>query len=330
MTEAQGDRPYGPLSPIDLRSQVSLGTMTFGGQVAEPEAHRMLDAALEAGVTLFDTANVYQGGRSEEILGRWLAKKRGRVLVASKVGSPKRGGGPQLRPTNMRAELEGSLRRLGVDQLDLYYLHRPDRDTPLEDSLATLQEFIDEGLVRQGAASNFGAWHFSQMHAIAAANGWDPVRVSQPMYNLLARRLEDEYSEASSALSLLNIVYNPLAGGLLTGKHVLEGGPPPETRFATAGYGRLYTDRYWNAEQFRAVEALRAVADGAGLTLLELAFRWLISRPEVTSILIGATTPGQLDANLAACAGGPLSDDVLEACDAVRPLTHGVAPSHVK
>jgi aryl-alcohol dehydrogenase-like predicted oxidoreductase len=310
--------------------RLSLGTMTFGGQVDAVEAAAIVDMALNAGVRLIDTANVYQRGGSEEMLGRLLVGRRDDVVLASKVGSPTGQGVPELRPDRMREELIGSLRRLGTDRLDLYYLHRPDRSTPIEETLGAMQGFIDEGLVLAAAASNYAAWHLATMRSITDRNDWAPVRVAQPMYNLLARRAEDEYFEGTTVLGIVNIIYNPLAGGLLSGKYRAEERPVGTMRFGEERYGRMYRERYWNDVQFAAVAAAQAIADEAGLTLVELAFRWLLSRPEVGSILIGISSLDQLRVNLAACAGGPLDADVLAACDEIRPLSHGVAPVHVK
>lgn len=318
-----------PGTTLDI-SRIALGTMTFGGQVDESEAARIVDASLDAGVNLIDTANVYQRGMAEDILGRLLTGRRDEVILATKVGSPTGAGGPELEPKRMRDGLIGSLRRLATDHVDLYYLHRPDRRTPLEESLGALQSFIDEGLVRHGAVSNFGSWHLAVMHGIGARNRWDPIRISQPMYNLLARRPEDEYFEATTELGVANVIYNPLAGGLLTGKHRPEAAPSVETRFGELRYGVMYRDRYWNDAQFAAVAEAQRIASEAGLSLIELALRWLLSRSEVDSILFGISSLSQLEQNLSACAAGPLPDDVLQACDAMRPLSHGVAPNYVK
>lgn len=318
--------------PVALEEipRISLGTMTFGGQVDEADAGRILDEAIARGVTLIDTANVYQSGLSEEFLGRLLAGRRDRILLASKVGSPTPNTAPPLRPDRMREELLGSLQRLRTDRLDVFYLHRPDRTTPLEESLGALQSFIDEGLVRSAAVSNYAAWHLATMRAITERHGWDPIRISQPMYNLLARRLEDEYGECTSELGIANIVYNPLAGGLLTGKHQLGDPVSDSNRFGQAKYGGMYRDRYWNEDQFSAVHAVQGVAREAGIPVTALALRWCLSRPSVTSVLIGVSSLAQLRENLDACESGPLPQDVLDACDAVRQLNHGAAPDYVK
>lgn len=311
--------------------RLSLGTMTFGGQVDDQEAGRILDLALAEGVTLVDTANVYAKGRSEEILGRLLKGRRPEVVLASKVGSPAASDGPPLQPQVMRRELTRSLQRLQTDYLDVYYLHRPDSRTPLAESLGTLDGFVKEGLVRYPAVSNYAAWQLALMHGMARERGWTPAVLSQPMYNLLARRIEDDnYLEASDHLGISNVVYNPLAGGLLTGKHRGPDAPVEGTRFGLGSYRDLYQGRYWNEQQFAGVEILKKVADDAGLSLIELAFRWLLSQQAVDSILVGVSSAEQLRQNLAACAGGLLPSDVLEACDAARVVVHGVAPTYPK
>ena len=310
--------------------RLALGTMTFGKQTDADSARTIVDSAIDSGVSFIDTANVYVRGRSEEILGASLGGRRDQVILASKVGSPRGRPGTRLDSDTMRQELEGSLQRLRTDYLDLYYLHRPDRQVPLEETLGALAEMMDEGLIRSIGTSNYPAWQLAQMHAIAGREGWQPARVAQPMYNLLARRIEDEYVEATTSLGIANAVYNPLAGGLLTGKHRAGEEPAADSRFAHDQFRDQYRDRYWNEAQFTAVDALRQIADEAGIRMTELAFRWLLSQPHVDSIILGVSRLEQLTENLDLCGRGPLPDDVLAACDTVRHLAHGIAPVHVK
>lgn len=306
-----------------------LGTMTFGAQVDRAGAAAMVGRCLDAGVTMFDTANSYTGGTSEELLGEAVAGVRGEVLLASKVFN-KTGDGPLdrgLRRPAIERALEATLRRLGTDHLDLYYLHAPDREAPLEETLEAMAAAVAAGKVRAIGMSNYAAWQLAEARSLTERSGWPAVSVSQPMYNLLARRIEDEYAEFSERYEIFNIVYNPLAGGLLTGKHDAAARPEAEGRFGNA-LGPMYRDRYWNRAQFDAVDALRAVAASAGLTLVELAFRWLLGRPLVGSVLLGASSLDQLEANLAAADGPPLAPDVLEACDDVWATLRGAAPAY--
>jgi aryl-alcohol dehydrogenase-like predicted oxidoreductase len=281
----------------------------------------MIERCLDAGVKMFDTANTYTEGRSEEMLGRIVAPMRDQVLLASKVGG--QGSEHPLAADSIRLEVDGSLRRLGTDYLDLYYLHRPDPSTQLEESLMALRGLVESGKVRNLGVSNYAAWQIAELLHLAG-DGPAPT-VSQPMYNLLARRIEEEYVAFSTAHGLRNVVYNPLAGGFLTGKHRSGDAPLPGTRFRNKNYQR----RYWNDEQFRAVDELSVIAADAGLSLVELALRWLRSRPAVTSILLGASSLDQLDENLRAALDGPTPDeDTCNRIDEVWATLRGVAPAY--
>ncbi len=319
MTEYVGPARLGSDGPT--LGRVALGTMTFGTQVDEPTAQRMVERCLDAGVTMFDTANTYTGGRSEELLGRIVAPIRQEVLLASKVGG--QSGDRPLSADTIRREVDASLRRLGTDYLDLYYLHRPDPSTPLEETLPALQELVASGKVRFLGLSNYAAWQVGELLHLAG-DGPAP-RVSQPMYNLLARRIEEEYVAFSSHHGLVNIVYNPLAGGLLTGKHRADEPPPPGTRFRSSNY----RNRYWNEQQFRAVSELSAIAASTGCSLVELALGWLRSRPVVTTILLGASRFEHLDENLRAAVAGPSPDvDTCRRVDEVWAQLRGIAPAY--
>lgn len=310
-------------------SRLVLGTMTFGGQVDQATATTMVARCRDAGITMFDTANAYGAGASEQLLGAAVAPFRDQVQIASKVFNPM-GEGPDDRGLSRPAvekALEATLRRLDTDYLDLYYLHAPDRGVPLEETLGAMSDAVAAGKVRHVGMSNYAAWQMAEARCLGERHGWPTVRVSQPLYNLLSRRVEDEYAEFADRAGLHDIVYNPLAGGLLTGKHTDPGRPEPGGRFG-AQMGEMYRGRYWNAAQFEAVGALRAVAGQAGLTLVELAFRWLLSRPLVDGILLGASSLEQLEANLSAADGPPLGPDVMAACDDVWATLRGAAPAY--
>ena len=209
-------------------SRVCFGTMTFGGQTDEPAAQRMIDSCLDAGINFLDTANAYNGGASEQILGRCIQGKRDRVVLATKVRN-KMGEGADMnglsRAAIMRA-IDDSLRRLGTDYVDLYYLHLPDYDVPIEETLAAMEELVRAGKVRYPASSNYSGWQVVQMLALAGAKGYTPAKVTQPMYNLIARGIEQEYLPMCKELGVSTVVYNPLAGGLLTGKQSPHGPVP--------------------------------------------------------------------------------------------------------
>jgi aryl-alcohol dehydrogenase-like predicted oxidoreductase len=312
-------------------SRVVLGTMTFGSQVDAELAGSMVDAAADAGINAIDTANVYNAGASEEIVGQSLKGRRGEFVLASKVGMPSADadGTAPLSRAAIRACLQSSLERLDTDYLDIYYLHQPDRTTPIEETLEALQDAVAAGMVRHIAVSNFAAWQLAELRGTAIALGFPLPTLSQPLYNLVARRIEEEYVEFSARAGLINVVYNPLGGGLLTGKHQLQTDPVGDGRFGTAhGLGQMYRQRYWNEPLFEAVEALRSVAAGSGLSMVELAFRWLLGTPAVGAVLLGASRQQQLEANLAACAGPSISDDVRLACDRVWNRLRGPSPAY--
>jgi aryl-alcohol dehydrogenase-like predicted oxidoreductase len=281
----------------------------------------------DAGVTTFDTANSYTAGESERLLGKLLAGRRDEVCIATKVGNPT-GEGPLDRGLGrgaIRKALDASLRRLGTDYVDLYYLHLPDGSTPLAETLAALDELVSAGKVRWIGASNYPAWELCEMRWLADRNGWQPVGTVQAMYNLLARRIEDEYAPFARRVGMATVVYNPLAGGLLTGKHRPDGAVAG-TRFASA----RYRERYWNAQQFAAVAELAAIAADAGTDVRDLALRWLRAQPVVTTVLLGASRVEQVRANLESLESPPLDADVLARCGEVWAGLRGVAPRYDK
>jgi aryl-alcohol dehydrogenase-like predicted oxidoreductase len=311
----------------DLRiSRVVLGTMTFGSQVDETEARQMVDRSLAAGINMFDTANAYNEGESERMLGAALEGRRSDVLIATKVFNPM-GEGPEdkgLSEAAIHKAINASLERLRTDYVDVYYFHQPDRATPIEESLAAMGALVEAGKVRHLGVSNYAAWQVSEINCLRAEQGRPPVLVSQQMYNLLARRIEEEYASYSEDANLFDIVYNPLAGGLLTGKHAAGSTPQQGTRFTQ----EMYRRRYWDEAHFDAVERLRSVASDAGLSLVELSFRWLLSRPLVDAVLVGASSIDHLESNLAACDGSSLDQEVFRRCDEVWADLRGPAAAY--
>jgi 1-deoxyxylulose-5-phosphate synthase len=319
---------YRKLSRTDLEvSRACMGTMTFGSQADKAEAQRMVAMCIDSGVNFFDTANVYNQGASEEILGELLGGQRKDVILATKVR------GKMKRPTeheglskeSIRGALEHSLRRLGTDYIDLYYLHQPDYNTPIEDTLETMDALRREGKIRFMGASNFSAWQLCEMHWICQRNGWQPPLVAQPMYNLLARGIEQEYLSFTNRFGVANVCYNPLAGGLLSGKQSQEQGPLANTRFDG---NTMYLNRYWHQQYFDAVEELRRIAKDAGLTLVQLALAWLMQREGADCIILGASRAEQLRENLAAIEAAPLASAVMEACDGVWNRLRGPLPAY--
>ena len=319
---------YRVLQGTNLRvSRASFGTMTFGSQADQETSSRMVDQCLGAGINFFDTANMYNLGRAEEVLGKALGSRRSQVIVASKVrnrmGEAADDAG--LSRAAMRKALEASLQRLGTDYLDLYYLHLPDYDTPIEETLEAMDEAVRSGKVRYPAISNYAAWQVSEILWISEKKGYRPPLISQPMYNVVARAIEDEYLPFCKRFGISVIPYNPLAGGLLTGKQSRDKGPIEGTRFDK---NVLYLGRYWHDDYFAAVDELRAVAREAGKSLVELALQWLLSREQVDSVILGASRPEQLAENLRAFEGGRLDDAILARCDEVWKRLRGITPKY--
>lgn len=306
-----------PNVPVPL-SRLVLGTMTFGDTVDRAGAANMLATALEAGITGVDTANGYAGGESEGILAELLPAHRDRIVLATKAGipHPDQAGHAPLSAPGLRAALEGSLKRLGTDRVDLFYLHQPDRATPLAETLSTVAEFVAEGKVLALGVSNYAAWQIAELVRVADEVGAPRPVLAQQLHNLLARRIEEEYVEYAAVTGLRTMVYNPLGGGLLTGRHRYEKAPEAG-RFADSRLADMYRQRYWDPRLFDAVAELTRIAEGFGIPLAELALRWLLDRDSTDALLLGGSRTGHLRANLAAAQAGPLPTDVTAACDEV-------------
>ncbi|MGA8205052.1 MAG: aldo/keto reductase [Woeseiaceae bacterium] len=305
-------------------SRICLGTMTFGAQTDESDAARMIDLCRDNGVNFLDTANMYSAGAAEAFLGRIIGKRRSDFVLASKVGIQvgDRKDTAGLSAHNILAQAEDSLRRLQTDYLDLYYFHAPDTGTPMEESLGAMQRLIDQGKVRYAAASNYASWQACKLAWIAERDKLPATPVSQQMYNLLARGLEQEFVPAAADLGISIVAYNPLAGGLLTGKH--DGvHPVPGSRFDGNDH---YQNRYWHREYFEAVAALAEIAAEADRSLLSLALTWLLHHTNTACVILGASKVGQLEADLQAAANGPLPDDAIRRIDTIWHNLRGVTP----
>jgi len=289
-------------------SRLALGTMTFGLQTGEAESVRILDRAAEAGVNLIDTADVYPlggglstAGATESIVGRWLKGKRDRFILATKaVGKV----GP--RPWDQGASrkhlveaIDHSLRRLGTDYIDLYQLHSDDAETPLDEAAETLDLIVRSGKVRYVGVSNILAYRLALTLGKQEARRLHRYVSVQPRYNLLYRETEREILPLAREAGLAVIPYNPLAGGLLTGKHK-PGAPTEGSRFTLGTAGPRYQERYWHEREFATVQALEKAAAEAGVPLATSAIAWVLAHPTVTAPIIGASSAGQLQASLAA------------------------------
>jgi aryl-alcohol dehydrogenase-like predicted oxidoreductase len=284
-------------------SVVGLGCNNFGGRIDEEASRAVIDAALDAGVTFFDTADVYGGGGgSEEIIGRALEGRRDRVVLATKFGH-EMGAGERARGSRayVRKAVEASLRRLRTDRIDLYQYHRPDGVTPLEETLGALDELVREGIVLAAGSSNFTAALLEEAHATAATRGLTRLATEQSQYSWLRRDAEEELLPACERLGIGFIPYFPLASGLLTGKVSRENPPAPGTRL----HGREV-----DPADLDQVERLRRLADELGVSLLELAIGGLAAQPGVLSVIAGATKPEQVRANAAAGGWEPTENEL--------------------
>ncbi|MBV8820605.1 MAG: aldo/keto reductase [Acidobacteriaceae bacterium] len=315
------------LKQTDLEvSRLCFGTMTFGGQADEAVSQRLVDCCIDAGINFFDTANVYNQGRSEEILGKALGNRRRNIVLASKVRGAM-GESPEdkgLSRAAIHKAIDASLKRLGTDYLDIYYLHQPDYDVAIEETLEAMDGLVRAGKVRYPAASNYAAWQMADMMWIARQKGYRAATIAQPMYNLLARGIEQEFLPMAERFGVSSVVYNPLAGGLLTGKHQQEQ-PLVGSRFDR---NQMYLDRYWHPAYFTAVEELRRIADKAGRSLVSLSLNWILHHTRADCVILGASKPQQLEENLKTADEGALTADAVAECDAVWAALRGITPKY--
>jgi 1-deoxyxylulose-5-phosphate synthase len=290
-------------------SRICLGTMTFGLQCDEPTSIAILDRAAEGGVTFLDAADVYPlggsvetVGRTEEILGRWLAGKRDRYIVATKCSGRM---GPMIWDQgNSRKHIldavEASLRRLGTDYIDLYQLHGTDPHTPIDETLSALDSLVTSGKVRYVGCSNFLAYQVARAVGRSEALGVARFDSVQPRYNLLFRQIERELLPLCAEEGIGVIPYNPIAGGMLSGRHQPDRPPEEGSRFTLGSAAQIYQDRYWHEREFDTVAKLQALAAEAGTSLVTLAVAWVMANPAITAPIVGASRPDQLDASLEA------------------------------
>jgi len=337
-------------------SALCLGTMTMGKQVDEPTSLAIIGRAIDLGVNFIDTADLYVNGVTEGIVAKAIKGRRNSLVIASKGGHirklaakygdqivsgpidlarPKHfrpwesgeGTGPNdmgLSRKHLMQALEGSLKRLGTDYLDLYYAHMPDYDTPLDETLRAMDDMVRQGKVRYIGCSNFRAFQLGKALWLADKHDlarWDFI---QPPYNLLARDVEYELLPLCLEEGVGVVPFSPMAAGLLSGKYD-KGKPPIEgARYSLGNWGYTYNKPYWNDLNFAAIEQLKKIAADAGLSMSRFALAWVLAHPAITSISNGSTSVAQLEDNAAAM-GVKLSRDVLAACDAVwqtvRPPT---------
>jgi aryl-alcohol dehydrogenase (NADP+) len=297
--------------------------MTFGLQCDEETSIAIMDRAAEGGIDFLDTSDAYplggdlgMRGRTEEIIGRWLRGKRDRFILATKCFAPM--GPAPFDGGNSRKHImsavEASLRRLGTDYIDLYQLHGYDPSTPIDETLGALDDLVRQGKVRYTGCSNFLTYQL-----VRAVGRSETLRLArfdsvQPRYNLLFRQFEREMFPFCLEDGVGVIPYNPIAGGLLSGKHNRKAPPAEGTRFTLGWAGGAYQDRYWQDRMFDTVERLHELTHEAGISLVTLSVAWVMAHPAITAPIIGASNPGQLDASLAA-ADYKLDDDLKRKLD---------------
>lgn len=290
-------------------SRLCLGTMTLGLQCDEATSRSILDAATESGITFIDTADVYPlggtldtVGRTEEIIGRWVKGRRDEFILATKCAN-KVGPAAWQQGASRKHILwavDASLKRLGTDYVDLYQIHHYDAATPIEETLEALNIVVRSGRARYVGCSNFLAWRVARALGKSEARGITRLATVQPRYNLLFRQIERELLPLCAEEGLGVIPYNPIAGGLLSGKHDRSRPPPEGSRFTLGTATSIYQDRYWHEREFETVGRLADIAKESGVSLVTLAVAWVLANPAITSPIIGASRPEQLAASVAA------------------------------
>lgn len=291
-------------------SVVGLGCNNFGRRLDATATTRVVHAALDRGITLFDTADVYGAGQSEEYLGQALSGRRDEIVIATKFLSAM-GEGPMQRGGSrgyLRKAVEASLRRLQTDHIDLYQMHGPDPETPIEETLSALNDLVHEGKVLYIGSSNFAGWQMADAAWVARTHGWAPFVSAQNHYSLLERGVERDIIPACEHFDIGMLPFFPLANGLLTGKYRRGQPPPAGTRLA----GSSNPDRWLSDEKFDVVERLERFAAERGLTLLQIAIGGLAAQPQVASVIAGATKPEQIEANVLAGLWEPNEQELFE------------------
>jgi aryl-alcohol dehydrogenase-like predicted oxidoreductase len=306
-------------------SEICLGTMTFGNQCDEPTSRAIMDRAVEHGVTFFDTADVYplgaaggDHGRTEEYVGRWLKGRREQIVLATKFfgemgESPNDHGGSRK---HIFQAVEASLRRLQTDYIDLYQMHAVDYETPLDETLRALDDLVHSGKVRYIGCSNYPAWVLTRALWTSDKLGLARFDSVQPRYNLLFRHIEAELLPLALDQGVGVISYNPLAGGVLTGRYQAGQAVEAGTRFSLNNAGPMYQARYWHDAQLQAVDGLKQVCAEHNAPITQVAVAWVLAQPGITSAIVGASKPEQLDQSLPAV-DLTLAEPLMAACNDV-------------
>jgi aryl-alcohol dehydrogenase-like predicted oxidoreductase len=277
-------------------SRICLGTNNFGGQINEETSIKIINKAIDCGINIIDTANIYTGGKSEEIIGKAVNGRRDEVILATKVrfGTSEKPNQTGLSRKRILSQVEHSLRSLQTDFIDIYYLHRSDPETPLEETLRTFDSLVRNGKIRYVACSNFSAWQIAKAHEICQMHDLEKFIAVQPPYNLLQRDIEKDIIPYCQQEGLGILTYTPLMGGFLTGKYSKTAHPPKGSRFD-------YNPRLWkrvNEESnFTVLEQIEKVAKDVGISVSKLAISWILKNPAITAPIVGASSPEQVEEN---------------------------------
>jgi aryl-alcohol dehydrogenase-like predicted oxidoreductase len=300
-------------------SEIGLGTMTFGNQIDEAESVKLIKWAVDAGINFIDTADQYVDGKTEEIVGKALKGMRNEVVLATKGGSWQ--SGPSVNDIGCSRKhimdaFEGSLRRLGTDYIDVYYAHRWDTATPIDETLRALDDLVHQGKVRYIGCSNYLVWQLCKALWVSDLLNIARYDCTQPPYNLLTRGVEDEFLPLCASEGVGVCVYNPLAAGMLTGKHDFSKPPAEGTRFSNQMLGKMYSERYWVESNFKAVARIKELTQQHNRRMPQFAIAWILNNKSITSVICGSNSIKQLEENVGA-ADITLTDDELKACDEI-------------
>ncbi len=315
-----------PLGRTGIRvTEACLGAMTFGRETPEAESKAILDRYLDAGGNFIDTANVYNRGASEEILGRALGARREHIVLATKCRMPM-GDGPNQQGASrrvIREQVEASLRRLRTEWIDLYQIHCWDAHTPLEETLSTLDDLVHEGKVRYVGASNYTGWQLATALGVSKQHGWEPFISIQPQYSLVTRDIERELLPLAEYSGLAVLPWSPLGGGLLSGKYQPGEAPPDDSRAAdTTPSAVLMRMRIQEERNFAVARAVQDLAADLGKTMAQVALNWVLHRPGVTAPILGARTVTQIEDNLGAV-GWQLDSDAIARLEDASAIERG-------
>jgi len=296
-------------------SKLSVGTMMFGSQTDEKSGIEIINHALDNGINVIDTANVYNKGQSEIITGKALKTRRNEAVLATKIRNNITGlmNDEGLNRVHMISAVDACLKRLETDYIDILYLHAPDYNTPIEETTETATNLVKAGKARYIGVSNFASWQIVDLIRVSESTGGIAPVVTQNGYNLITRSIDRELVPCIKEHNIGLFVYSPLAGGLLTEKH-LSGKPAEGTRMAV---NKMYSDRFWKPTNLEAVQELNIIAKEAGMNITELAMNWCTSMDFISSVITGMSTLDQFKQNITSIRDNPLDPEILTKCDEV-------------